>query len=590
MFSTYFNAFRFVLRYMKPFLSWFIAGWVLLFISSCCTVLFPFLLKNIIDKASASHIKGNANLMMLFGVLFLVVIVQLTASYFKSYFFSLVSEWTLVDMRCSFYEKMLQMQMAFYSGINVSELTNCISDDMGNVKQTVSVFMGDIVKNLIIIVLGVSLVIYISKQLAFVTLLVFVLVFFVSIFSERYVRDRAVNSRKQLNKMVGAAAEAFQLISVVKSFCKEHYEYGKFRNKAIAHAADSVVLNRIQEVFSSICVFCFFALQIFMIWYGLYLRDIGSISIGGLTAFIIYIIIIGENMASISDKLIKFQKTITSINKIRNLMAEKMEDTFIEENTGNVHYVLNGNIKMQNVCFSYPSRPGVKVLSNLNLEVSRGEHIGIVGLSGSGKTTIASLLLRFYDLQSGEIYFDEKQISSIAVNDIRRQIAIVSQDIQLFSGSIRDNISYGSRDVSDDEIVAAAKKAFAHDFISDLPEAYETIVGERGVKISGGQRQRIAIARAILKNPAILILDEATSSLDPFSEIVVVKALENLMIGRTTFVIAHHLNVIRNLDKIIVMEHGAIVENGRHQELVQKTGGVYATLFTQAFNPLALNT
>jgi ABC-type multidrug transport system fused ATPase/permease subunit len=242
-------------------------------------------------------------------------------------------------------------------------------------------------------------------------------------------------------------------------------------------------------------------------------------------------------------------------------------------------YKLNGKVELQNIAFSYPSRPEIQVLKDVSIVANRGEQIAIVGTSGAGKSTIASLLLRFYEPEAGNILFDNKKSNAIPISQLRKQMALVPQDILLFGGSILENISYGKPHASHEEIEEASKKANAHDFIMSFPEGYNTIVGERGIKLSGGQRQRIAIARAILKDPVILILDEATSSLDSASESLVQGALENLMKNRTSFVIAHRLSTIRNADKIIVLDKGIVKEWGTHDKLLEIEQGIYKNLY-----------
>jgi len=246
-------------------------------------------------------------------------------------------------------------------------------------------------------------------------------------------------------------------------------------------------------------------------------------------------------------------------------------------------YALKGNVKFEHVAFSYPSRKDIVVLKDLSLSANNGEQVAIVGPSGAGKSTIASLLLHFYEPDSGTIYFDERPAREFPLSQLRRQMAVVPQDVMLFGGSIRENIAYGKPGATDEEIIAAAKNANAHEFVKNFPEQYDTIVGERGIKLSGGQRQRVAIARAILKDPAILILDEATSSLDSESEQLVQEALENLMKGRTSFVIAHRLSTIRNADKIVLIDKGVVSEAGTHAELMN-LNGLYRKLNEMQFD------
>jgi ABC-type multidrug transport system fused ATPase/permease subunit len=263
---------------------------------------------------------------------------------------------------------------------------------------------------------------------------------------------------------------------------------------------------------------------------------------------------------------------------VRDLLKDQTEIIALDSVPLNEEYKLTGNISLQGVSFSYPSRPDMQVLKNVSIDANAGEQVAIVGPSGAGKSTIVSLLLRFYEPSGGNILFDGIAAGSIPLTQLRKQMALVPQDILLFGGSILENIAYGLPGATDEEVKAAAIKANAHDFIMSFPEGYATLVGERGIKLSGGQRQRIAIARAILKDPVILLLDEATSALDSESEQLVQEALQNLMAGRTSFVIAHRLSTIRNADKIIVLDGGAVKESGTHNELINLEEGLYRNL------------
>src|SRR5690606_13298866 len=281
---------------------------------------------------------------------------------------------------------------------------------------------------------------------------------------------------------------------------------------------------------------------------------------------------------SFPDLYANVQKAVGASERVIELLEENKEAISLQTvDPANVEK-LSGDLAFDRVSFAYPSRKEVDVLKGISFQVNAGEKLAIVGSSGSGKSTIASLILRFYDPQSGDILFDGKPAKSFPLTDIRSQIAIVPQDVLLFGGSIRDNIAYGKLTASDDEIMKAADRANAHEFISGFPEGYQTLVGERGVKLSGGQRQRIAIARALLKDPAILILDEATSSLDSESERLVQEALEELLKNRTSIIIAHPLSTIRQVDKIIVVNNGQVVESGTHEDLMQNEGGMYRYL------------
>lgn len=304
----------------------------------------------------------------------------------------------------------------------------------------------------------------------------------------------------------------------------------------------------------------------------------GELSFGDLTAFVVYTAFVGGSMAGFADLYSQLQRTVGATQRVREILRAEPED--VRETVREIprEYRIKGQVRFENVSFHYPSRPSINVIQNISLEAMPGEQIALVGPSGAGKSTLANLLLRFYDPSSGAIYFDDQPATSIPLSVLRDQMALVPQDVLLFGGTIRENIEYGKPGASEQEIIRAAEAANAHEFIEHFPEGYDTIVGERGVKLSGGQRQRIAIARAMLKDPAILILDEATSSLDSASESLVQEALNTLMKNRTSFIIAHRLSTIRNASQIIVLEKGKIRESGSHAELIGLENGLYQQL------------
>jgi ABC-type multidrug transport system fused ATPase/permease subunit len=304
----------------------------------------------------------------------------------------------------------------------------------------------------------------------------------------------------------------------------------------------------------------------------------GDLTYGDLTAFIIYTAFLGGALANFADLYNQLQKSIGATQRVRELLRENVENVHVKKENLKHEYKLSGKVSFREISFSYPGRKDVTVLKHINFEAQSGQQIAIVGPSGAGKSTITSLILRFYEPDSGALLFDNRPADSIPLAQLRMQMALVPQDVHLFGGTIYENIIYGNPDATEEEVMEAAKKANAHEFISRFPDAYQTVVGERGIKLSGGQRQRIAIARAILKDPVILILDEATSSLDSESEALVQDALGNLMKDRTSFVIAHRLSTIRNADQIIVLDEGRVVEAGTHDELLRIEEGLYKNM------------
>jgi ABC-type multidrug transport system fused ATPase/permease subunit len=320
-----------------------------------------------------------------------------------------------------------------------------------------------------------------------------------------------------------------------------------------------------------------------VVWFGVRLSISGEMSVGQLISFVLYSTFVGASFGGIAELYAQIQKAIGATERVFELLEETPEKISSVENL-TANQKIKGNITFKNVAFSYPSRKEIKVLKNVNFTANFGQKIAIVGPSGVGKSTIASLLLRFYDIDSGEILVDGKNIYDYDLENLRGNMSIVPQDVILFGGTIRENIAYGKPNATEEEIILAAKQANAQNFIESFPEKMETIVGERGIKLSGGQRQRIAIARALLKNPSILILDEATSSLDSESEKLVQEALEILMQGRTSIIIAHRLSTIRSADQILVLDKGVITEQGTHQELIVLENGIYKNLSNLQFS------
>ena len=388
-------------------------------------------------------------------------------------------------------------------------------------------------------------------------------------------------AQDQLAESGTIVQEAFQGIATVKAFTGEAFERNRYTKSVYSVVSIAISNARYRGAFVSFMIFSVFGAIGFVIWYGTRMIQLGEgdLTTGKLTMFVIFSAFVGGTFAGFADMFSQLQKTIGATQRVREIMQEKGEDVHLLENTVvQQSNLLKGEVDFTNVMFSYPSRKDVKVLRDINLKVKSGEQIAIVGPSGAGKSTVTSLLLQFYQPDAGTILFDGKPATSFPLSELRNQMALVPQDVMLFGGSILENILYGKPDATLQEVEAAARKANAHEFIAAFPEAYDTIVGERGVKLSGGQRQRIAIARAILKNPAILILDEATSSLDAESEKLVQGALDNLMENRTSFVIAHRLSTIRNASRILVIHDGRIAEEGSHEQLLANENGVYRKL------------
>ena len=566
-------------RFIKPYRLYFGAGLLFIALSSLTTLSFPFLLKKLIDSANAMSkgeevISPNTIALWMVGIL----ILQMTFSYGRVYFFSYSGENALADLRKDVYNKMIQLPMDFFAQRRVGELSSRLSADLSQIQDALTLMLAEILRGLLTLIIGIGLIFYISPKLTLVMLSVIPVIVLIAVFYGKRIRKLSRDAQDKLADSNTVVQETLQGISNVKAFSNEWFEIQRYQF-SLKKVVDLAVRNgKVRGLFVSFMLFSLFGTIIFVVWFGVGLMQKGQLSFGDLTAFVIYTTFVGGSMAGFADLYSQLQKTLGATQRVRELMKEPGETVAIEKTALQEEYRLSGGVIFDGVSFAYPTRREIPVLKNLDLEILPGEQVALVGPSGAGKSTVVSLLLQFYLPDSGELLFDGKNGRNIPLSQLRKQMAFVPQDVMLFGGTIRENIAYGDPDATDEQIAEAAKKAHAHDFVSAFPEGYQTIVGERGIKLSGGQRQRIAIARAILKDPVILILDEATSSLDSASEALVQDALENLMKNRTSFVIAHRLSTVRNADKICVLDKGHVVEIGTHQELMEIPEGLYKSL------------
>lgn len=569
-------------KYIKPYRWKFIWGLIFIGLSGGTTMAFPYLLKQLIDSANnlskgiaISQTPTTIALLML-GVL----TIQMVFSFLRVYLFTFVGEHALGDLRKDIYKHMLSMSMDFFSNRRVGELSNRISTDVSQIQDAVTTVFAELLRGLLILIIGICLIFYLSAKLTFLMLSIVPVIAVIAVVFSKRIRQRSREAQDQLAESGTIVQETLQAIANVKAFSNENFEskrYGSTIDKVVQLAIANGILR---GSFIAILLFSVFGVVVLVVWFGTGLMQQGQLSFGDLTAFVVYTAFVGGTMAGFADMYSQLQKTLGATQRVRELLRETGESILLISPQDEAKYRLSGKVTLQNIAFSYPSRPEMLVLKNVSIQANAGQQIAIVGSSGAGKSTLAALLLRFYEPQQGQIYFDQFSTNEIPLKQLRQQMALVPQDIILFGGTIKENIAYGKPDASFEEILEAAKKANAHQFVNAFPEGYETIVGERGVKLSGGQRQRIAIARAILKDPVILILDEATSALDSASEQLVQEALLNLMKNRTSFVIAHRLSTIRNADKIVVLENGLVKEEGTHQELMQLENGLYQKLIT----------
>jgi ABC-type multidrug transport system fused ATPase/permease subunit len=507
-----------------------------------------------------------------------VLFVQAILSFYRINWFVEVAEKGLADIRRDTYHKLITLPMNFFSQRRVGELNSRLSADLSQIQDAITTTLAEMIRQVIIFTGGIIFLILVSGKLTLMLLAVLPILVAVAVVFGRFIRKISRQAQDKLAESNTIVEETLQGISNVKAFVNEAFEVGRY-NKSIREVVKIAMRGaKFRGVFASFIVFCLFGTIVSVVWYGSHLVQIGEISIASMFTFILLSTFVGAAMGSFPELYATMQKAFGASERVLEILAEVNEPISMEDKNNVVVQQINGNLEFNNVVFAYPSRKEITVLNGVSFDAKKGEKVAIIGPSGAGKSTIAGLILRFYEAQSGQLLFDGKPSTDFSLTDIRNQVAIVPQDVLLFGGTIRENIAYGRLKASEEDILIAAKRANAHEFIKGFPEGYDTLVGERGVKLSGGQRQRIAIARALLKDPVLLILDEATSSLDSESERLVQEALEELMKNRTSIIIAHRLSTIREADKIIVLEKGQVVESGNHSELMKNKTGLYRYL------------
>jgi ABC-type multidrug transport system fused ATPase/permease subunit len=574
-------------KYLKPHRSKFILALVFIALTAFSTSLFPLFLGKMIDAASPGAALPGADTGKQFGfslqnihwslnTTLLLIFCQLTAqtlfSFMRVYLLTSVGERSVADMRRDVYSKLLTMPVSFFTEKRVGELSSRISSDLSQIQDAISFTLAEFLRGIFMLVIGLFFIFLISAKLALIMLAVVPLLAIVAVIFGKSIRKMSRKTQDELANSSTIVQETFQGITIVKAFTSEFHEISRYVKSLKSVVSIAISNARYRGAFVAFMIFSLFGTLAFVVWYGGKMIQTDELSIGALITFVIFSGFVGGTFAGFADMFSQLQKTLGATQSVREILRSDGEPVELDLVTVEPQNELKGNVRFEHVAFSYPSRKDIAVLKDLSLTAKNGEQIAIVGPSGAGKSTIASLLLHFYEPDSGVVYFDERPAREFPISQLRRQMAFVPQDVILFGGSIRENIAYGKPDATDEEIIAAAKNANADVFIKKFPEQYDTIVGERGIKLSGGQRQRIAIARAILKDPAILILDEATSSLDSESEQLVQEALDNLMKGRTSFVIAHRLSTIRNADKIVLIDKGIVSEAGTHAELMSHNG------------------
>ncbi len=562
-----------MLKYVRPYRSTYYLGIFFLVLGSLVTLGFPYMLGDLINSATGNReaalmdaLEDIDQIALGLGIL---IAAQMLFSFLRVYTFSLVTQKTMADIRFGLFERLMFMPITFFEQRRVGELTSRITADVQQLQQVLSVYLAEFLRQVVTLVGGIAWILFTSPQLTLFMLAVFPPVVLITVVFGRFIRKHSKRTQDDLADTNVLVEESLHNISVVKSFTNEIFELGRYRQALKKVVANALKADLYRGLFISFIIFALFGTIILVIWYGAGMVQDGDLKIGHLFSFILFMVFIGGSLGGLPDVYSQILKAVGATERLKEILDEE-EEPGIDKNQKEV--AVNGHVQYHNVRFSYPTRPESEVLKGISLEIKPGEKVALAGSSGAGKSTITSLLMRFYDVSEGSILVDGKPLSDYAVHAIRAQMGVVPQEVILFGGTIRENIAYGRLKATEEEIRDAARQANALDFIEEFPEGFDTVVGDRGVKLSGGQRQRIAIARAILRDPTILLLDEATSSLDAESERLVQDALDKLMEGRTTIIIAHRLGTIRDVDRIYVLDHGQVVESGSHQELMAQTG------------------
>lgn len=575
------------MRYMKPYRWYFITGMTCLALSSIFFMLFPAVAGEMANTAAGKS--KYPYTLSEYGLFFVILLLlQGALSYGRSVAMAFVSEKGVAQVRRDLYAAMITQPYSFFEENKVGELSSRITGDVEQLQNVFSVTLAEFIRQLITLVVGIAILAYVTPKLSLIMLATFPIIVILAIFFGKYIRKLSKQRQVEVASSNSIAEESLYAFHVVKAFTNELFEIKRYNGILDKVVEVSIKFAKIKGLFFVFLITVLFGGIFFILYQGAILVQSGQMSIGDLFSFIIYTGIIGGSIASLGTFYTQLAGALGATDRILEIMESTPEISPNNQNNANPIF-LKGDIVFEGVSFNYPSRPEAAVLKDISLRVQQGQKIALVGSSGAGKSTIVSLLMRFHAVTDGKISIDGQDIGSYDLFQYRKNFATVPQDVILFGGTIRENIAYGMPTASEAEIMEAARKANALEFINKLSEGLNTIVGDRGIRLSGGQKQRVAIARAILKDPKILILDEATSSLDAESESLVQDALNTLMEGRTSIIIAHRLATIVDVDCIFVIHEGKVIESGTHSQLMTKQEGWYRYLANMQFNQSKLS-
>ena len=571
--------------FLTPYKRQFMLAGIALIIAAASTLTIPYAFKQMIDLGfGAAGTKSTGHIDLYFIALFAVACVLAAATAARFYMVSWLGERVTADLRSAVYGHVVTQSPQFFETTQTGEVLSRLTTDTTLIQALVGTSVSMALRNALLFIGGLAMLFVTSIKLSSIILVMLAVVVLPIVFFGRRVRKLSRDSQDRVADASALAGEILNAMPTVQAFTQEKSEADRFGSSVERAFKTAMARIRARSLLTAIAILLVFGAIVFVLWLGAHAVMKGRMTGGELGQFILYASIVAGAIGALSEVLGDAQRAAGATERLLELLAVRSPIQSPAAPKKLPARTANGAaLALHNVTFHYPSRPDAAALTDISLGIRAGDTVAVVGPSGAGKTTLFQLLLRFYDPQQGSITLDGVDIKQLDLHALRNAIGIVPQDTVIFSANAMENIRYGRINASDAEVIAAAKLAAAHEFIERLPEGYQSFLGERGVRLSGGQRQRIAIARALLKNPPLLLLDEATSALDAESERLVQGALEAAMVGRTTLVIAHRLATVQRADRIIVMEHGRIVETGTHASLVAQ-GGLYASLASLQFS------